>query len=84
MINYRKLKVEVVWDSTEGLKISNSAIYKDGDANKVQVMLNKNYKEEKEIKILGSNAEYSIIESKDSDNKIRPYDEIIIQINTDK
>lgn len=84
LINYRKLKVEVVWDSTEGLKISNSAIYKDGETDKVQVMLNKNYKEEKEIKILGSNSEYSIIESKDSDNKIRPYDEIIIQTNTSK
>ena len=84
LINYRKLKVEVVWDSTEGLKINNSAIYKDGEANKVQVMLNKNYKEEKEIKIVGSNSEYSIIESKDSNNKIRPYDEIIIQNNTNK
>jgi len=47
-------------------------------------MLNKNYKEEKEIKILGSNSEYSIIESKDSNNRIRPYDEIIIQTNTNK
>ena len=47
-------------------------------------MLNKNYKEEKEIEVISSNSEYSIIESKDSDNKIRPYDEIIIQANTNK
>jgi len=81
LINYRKLKVEVVWNSTEGLKISNSAIYKDGEVDKVQVMLNKNYKEEKEVDIIGRNAEYSIIESKNNENKIRPYDEIIIQTN---
>lgn len=79
LINYRKLKVEVVWNSIEGLKISNSAIYKDGDIDKIQIMLNKNYKEEREINLIGSNSEYSIIESKNSDNRIRPYDEVIIQ-----
>lgn len=84
LINYRKLKVDVVWDSTEGLKINNSAIYKDGEIDKVQVMLNKNYKEEKEINVIGRNLEYSIIEPKDSSNKVRAYDEIIIQANSNR
>ena len=58
----------VGFDTDEDFMDENSEVYEMGE----NVGKSKN-------EVVGSNSEYSIIESKDSDNKIRPYDEIIIQ-----
>ena len=60
LISYRKISIDVIWWSNEGLKIINSAIIEDGAEN--YVLRNRTgYKDKILVKILKQNKNYSII-----------------------
>lgn len=92
LIPYRKISLDIVWWSNEGLKIVNSAIIEEGSEN--FVLRNRaGYKDKILIKVLKQNKNYSIIrnytakeleelgydeEEIFSMKKIGLYDEIIV------
>ncbi len=92
LIAYRKISVDVIWWSTEGLKIVNSAIIEEG-AESFVLRNRAGYKDKILIKILKQNKNYSIIRNYSSEElselgydeeeiysmkKISLYDEIIV------
>lgn len=79
LINYRKTKVEVVWDSEYGYKIPANAILRENEENKVYIYLGRNYIVEKKINIKKEYGDYAVIEGRDGD-KLYLYDSIIMDI----
>jgi len=77
IINYRKTKIEVVWDSEEGYKVPVNTIVKEGDKNKIYLYLGRNYIVEKYINILKEYDGYAIIEGIEG-NKLYMYDSVIL------
>jgi putative membrane fusion protein len=85
LINYRKIKTEVIWNTTEGMKIPSNAILKSESGNKIYIMVGRNYTIEKEVEIVDEWEEYAIIKSAkgNDDNKgskLTLYDNIILNI----
>ncbi len=92
LIAYRKISIDVIWWSTEGLKIVNSAIIDEGA--ETSVLRNRaGYKDKILIKVLKQNKNYSIIRNCTTEEleelgydteeiysmkKISLYDEIIV------
>lgn len=75
LINYRKLKVEIIWDSEEGLIIPSSAIkHGDDGVNKIYV-INGKRAIEKNVEVLIESEGNAIIESQEGYSIIL-YDEI--------
>lgn len=65
LINYRKLSMDVIWWSDEGLKIPNSAIKQEGEC--FYVTRNRaGYLDKILIKVLRSNGSYSIVSKYDT------------------
>ena len=60
LISYRKISVDVIWWSNEGLKIVNSAIIEEGAENYI-IRNRMGYKDKILVKILKQNKNYSII-----------------------
>ncbi len=60
LINYRKLSIDVIWWSDEGLKVPNSAISKEGELSFV-TRNRAGYLDKILVKILRSNESYSIV-----------------------
>ena len=60
LINYRKISIDVIWWSDEGIKIPNSAIEKEGDLSYV-TRNRAGYLDKILVKILRSNNSYSIV-----------------------
>ncbi len=87
LINYRKVKVDMIWDSDEGLMVPSSAIrYEDNDEIAKIFVINGRRAIEKEVTVLIDNGEEAIIESNEG-YKIILYDEIARnakEINEDK
>lgn len=77
IINYRKTKVEIVWDSEEGYKVPVNTIVKEGDKNKIYLYLGRNYIVEKYINIIKEYDGYAIIEGTEG-NKLYMYDSVIL------
>jgi biotin carboxyl carrier protein len=77
ILNYRKTKVEVVWDYEEGYKVPSNSIVKEGEKNKIYLYLGRNYVVEKYIEIKKQSGEYAIIEGTDG-NKLYLYDSVIL------
>jgi hypothetical protein len=77
IMNYRKTKVEIVWDSEEGYKVPSNTIVKEGDKNKIYLYLGRNYVVEKCINIIKEYNGYAIIEAAEG-NKIYMYDSVIL------
>ncbi len=93
LISYRKISIDVIWWSKEGLKVPNSAIIQENDLN--YVLRNRiGYKDKILVKVLQKNENYAIIENYSTSEllelgysekeitsmkKIYIYDEIIIE-----
>lgn len=77
IMNYRKTKVEVIWDSEEGYKVPVNTIVKDGEQNKIYLYLGRNYIVEKYVNIIKEYDGYAIIEGTDG-NKLYMYDSVIL------
>ena len=77
IMNYRKTKVEVVWDYEEGYKVPINTIVKDGEQNKIYLYLSRNYIVEKYINIIKEYDGYAIIEGTEG-NKLYMYDSVIL------
>ena len=93
LISYRKISVDVIWWSAEGLKIPNSAIIKEGEL--CYVTRNRaGYLDKILVKVLRQNENYSIVTQYDNEElkelgykdreivnmkTISLYDEVIIQ-----
>ncbi len=60
LINYRKLSMDIIWWSDEGLKIPNSAIQKEGELSYV-IRSRAGYTDKILVKVLRSNNSYSIV-----------------------
>ena len=66
LVSYRKISLEVIWWSAEGLKIPNSAIIREGDL--CFVTRNRaGYLDKILVKVLKQNENYSIVEKYDTD-----------------
>jgi len=93
LINYRKISLEVIWWSSNGLKVPNSAIITDDDYNYI-IRNRAGYTDKIMIKVLKQNSKYSIIDNYQTDElkelgfssteirsfkKIALFDEIIIE-----
>ncbi|MBR6033290.1 MAG: hypothetical protein IKP28_00825 [Clostridia bacterium] len=94
LVNYRKLSMDVIWWSDEGLKIPNSAIQKEGKLNYV-IRNRAGYMDKILVKVLRSNNSYSIVTKYKTDElkelgftqneiinmkSISLYDEILINV----
>ncbi|MBE5812973.1 MAG: hypothetical protein E7314_04895 [Clostridiales bacterium] len=77
IMNYRKTKVEIVWDSEEGYKVPTNTIVKEGEQNKIYIYLGRNYVVEKYINIIKEYDGYAIIEGIEG-NKLYMYDSVIL------
>ena len=62
LIGLRKISLDIIWWSYSGLKISNSAIIKEGDLSYV-IRNRTGYKDKILVKILKQNEDYSIIKN---------------------
>lgn len=60
LINYRKISIDIIWWSDEGLKIPNSAIETDGELSYV-TRNRAGYLDKILVKILRKNESYSIV-----------------------
>ena len=79
ILNYRKTKVEIVWESEKGYKVPSNAILKDENGGKVYLYLGRNYIVEKNVEIKKEYNDYAIIEGNEGD-KLYLYDRIILDI----
>lgn len=77
IINYRKTKVEIVWDSEEGYKVPKNAIVQDGEKNKIYLYLGRNYIVEKFVEIKKEYNDYAIIDGAEGD-RLYLYDSVIL------
>jgi len=75
LINYRKVKVEMIWDSEEGLLIPVSSIKKESDGTTKVFVINGNRAMEKQVEVVIESDGQAIIESEEGYNIIL-YDEI--------
>ena len=97
IINYRKISLEVIWWSSNGLKVPNSAIITEGDFNYVIRNIS-GYTDKIMVKVLKQNEKYSIIDNYETSElrelgyssteinafkKISMYDEIVLNPNTE-
>lgn len=95
LINYRKISLEVIWWSSTGLRVPNSAIITEGDFNYI-IKNRAGYTDKIMIKILKQNETYSIIDNYETSElkelgyssteirsfkKISLYDEVILEPN---
>lgn len=62
LISYRKISIDIIWWSDEGLKVPNSAIIEEGGISKI-IRNRAGYKDEILVKVLNNNKNYSIIEN---------------------
>ena len=66
LIYYRKISIDIIWWSAEGLRVPNEAIYKDGDLS--YIVRNRNgYYDKMLVKIQNQNDEFSIVSSYSSE-----------------
>ena len=75
LINYRKVKVEMIWDSAEGLLVPASAIKTEEDGNSKIFVINGNRAIEKQVDVLICSNDEAIIKSEEGYSIIL-YDEI--------
>ncbi len=93
LISYRKISVDVIWWSDEGLKVPNSAIIEEGAENYI-IRNRAGYNDKILINIINQNEKYAIIDNytttelrelghDDDDIRTRKsislYDEVVIQ-----
>ena len=76
LINYRKLKVDIIWDNETGMKVPSKAIKFTDDGDKIFV-INGNRVVEKDVNVIANWNGEAIIEEKD-DSKIFLYDAIAL------
>ena len=62
LINYRKISIEIIWWSANGLKVPNSSIIQDGEKNYI-VRKRIGYTDNILVKVLKVSKNYSIIEN---------------------
>ena len=62
LISYRKISVDVIWWSYEGLKIPNTALVQEGDLYYV-IRNRAGYDDKIFVKVIKQNKNYSIIEN---------------------
>lgn len=79
LINYRKIKTEVIWNTVEGMKIPSNAILRSESGNKIYIMIGRNYTIERNVEIVDEWEGYAIIKPA-KDSKLRLYDNIILNI----
>lgn len=79
LINYRKTKVEVVWDSEYGYKVPSNTILRESEEDKVYIYLGRNYIVEKKVTVKKEYGDYAIIEGRDGD-KLYLYDSVVLDI----
>ncbi len=65
LINYRKTKVEMIWNSSEGLLVPSSAIKHEEDGSAKIYVINGRRAIEKSVDVVLDNGEQAIINSKD-------------------
>lgn len=65
LINYRKTKVEMIWNSAEGLLVPSSAIKHEEDGSAKIYVINGRRAIEKSVDVVLDNGEQAIINSKD-------------------
>jgi len=65
LINYRKTKVEIIWDSAEGLLVPSTAIKHEEDGSTKIYVINGRRAIEKSVDVIIDNSEQAIINSKD-------------------
>ena len=85
LINYRKLKVEMIWDNNSGMKIPSNAIKYEDDKAKVFVV-NGNRVLEKEVKVVSEWNGEAVIDNVEG-SKLFLYDSIALnadKVSTDK
>lgn len=83
IINYRKTKVEIVWDSEEGYKLPKNAIVQEGEKNKIYLYLGRNYIVEKFVEIKKEYNDYVIIDGAEGD-RLYLYDSVIVNASNIK
>ncbi len=85
LINYRKLKVDIIWDNESGMKVPSKAIKSTDNGDKIFV-INGNRVIEKDVNVIANWNGEAIIEEKDN-SKIFLYDAIALdaqKVNTRK
>jgi len=80
LLDYRKVKVDVIWKTTEGYKVPTSAILKAPEVNKVYILAGRSYVVDKEIEIIEEVGEYAIIKGTDN-SKLYLYYIIIVDVS---
>lgn len=95
IINYRKISLEVIWWSSSGLKVPNSAIITEGNFSYI-IKNRAGYTDKIMVKVLKQNEKYSIIDNYETSElrdlgyssteirsfkKISMYDEIVLEPN---
>lgn len=84
IMNYRKTKVEIVWDSESGYKVPSDAIVNQNGINKIYVYLNRNYIVEKKVEVKKEYNGWAIIDGFDGD-KLYLYDTVVLNaVNINK
>ena len=86
LLNYRKVKVDVIWKTTEGYKVPTTAILKTEEGNKVYILAGRSYVVEKNVDIIEEVGDYAIINGAEG-YKLYLYDSIIVdasQVNLKK
>ncbi|MBQ7668611.1 MAG: hypothetical protein IJS47_04735 [Clostridia bacterium] len=86
LLNYRKVKVDVIWKTTEGYKVPSNAIVKTDEGNVVYIMVGRNYIVERKVDIVDEFGDYAIIQGTDGD-RLYLYDSVILnasKVNTKK
>ena len=85
LINYRKIKVDMIWENETGLKVPTKSIKNENDKSKIFV-INGNRVLEKEINVLAESNGTAIIEAS-GDSKLFLYDSIALdagKVNSNK
>lgn len=77
LLNYRKIKVDIIWDSASGLKVPASAIRENEGVNQIYIV-NGTRLFPKTIQIVNSHGGDAIIEEVEGETKPYLYDKIVV------
>ena len=79
LLNYRNVKVDVIWETTQGYKVPTSCLLKTEQGNKVYIFVGRNYVVEKNVEIIEEVGEYAIINAAEG-SKLYLYDSVIVNV----
>lgn len=81
LLNYRKIKVDVIWGSASGLKVPSTAIMQIDDKNFIYIV-NGSRVMKKAVEIVGDYGGDAIIEEAEGESKLYLYDKIVVDASS--